>query len=85
MEDRLEKLESEVKKVIQLSKEFNKRNGNKKIRITKEQFNLWVIDKMMDQDVRIAKLEAKQKMLIWIIGLSVPTIGFVCGLIKVSA
>ena len=85
MEDRLEKLESEVKKVIQLSKEFNKRNGNKKIKITKEEFNLWVIDKMMDQDVRIAKLEAKQKMLIWIIGLSVPAIGFVCGLIKVSA
>lgn len=80
----LDKLEEVVKEVKKLAVDFKKRNGNAFIKIPNKDFNLWLINKLTEQDGKIKVLEAKQKMLIWIIGISVPAIGFVCGLIKVS-
>lgn len=80
----LDKLKEVVKEVKKLAGDFKKRNGNAFIKIPNKDFNLWLINKLTEQDGKIKVLEAKQKMLIWIIGISVPAIGFVCGLIKVS-
>lgn len=58
--DRLEKAIEEVKKV---SKEFKNKNGNKYIKITNKDFNLWIVKTLMEDKARISKLEGKQSLI----------------------
>lgn len=81
--DRMTKLENEVKKVTELAKEFKKRNGNSKLKISKDDFNLWVISKFMEQGNRITVLETKNKMLMWFCGISLTIVSVICAYMKI--
>jgi len=60
MESKLRKAVDEVKK---LAKEFKAENGNSSLRIPNKDFNLWLVNSMIQQNGRIGKLEATTKIL----------------------
>lgn len=66
----LEKLTKVVKKEIrELAKDFKAQNGNSSLRIPNKDMNLWIINKLIEQDGRISKVEAKQAAFILLVTL----------------
>ena len=69
------KLDDAIKEIKKLSKEFRERNGNSSLRIPNKDFNLWLVNKLLEQDGRIGKLEIKSKMLMWFFATAIALIG----------
>lgn len=59
----MNKLDKIIEDVKKLSNEFKSKSGNKKIKLSNKDFNLWIVNKLMEQDGRISKLEGKQSLL----------------------
>ena len=62
-------LDDAINEIKQLAKEFRERNGNTALRIPNKNFNLWMVNKFLDQDMRISRVEAKQYAIILAITL----------------
>lgn len=63
------KLEDAIKEIRELAKAFKAKNGNSSLRIPNKDFNLWIVNKMMEQDGRISKVESRQAAFILLITL----------------
>ena len=57
---KMTKLDDAISEIKKLAKEFREKNGNSSLRIPNKDFNLWIVNKMLEQDGRISKIEAKQ-------------------------
>jgi len=77
----INKLDDAIKEIKELSKEFKERNGNSSLRIPNKDFNLWLVQKLLEQDGRLIKVETKIKMFMRLvpIGVAIITLGFVSG------
>jgi len=62
-------LDDAVKEIKKLAKEFREKNGNSSLRIPNKDFNLWLVNKMIEQDGRISKVEAKQTAFVLLLTL----------------
>jgi len=65
--DKITKLEEGLQDVKELVKEFKKRNGNCSTRILNKDILFWLLTKQVDDDRRIAKLEAYTKILLLLV------------------
>ena len=68
-------LNGAVKEVKQLAIDFKAQNGNSSLRISNKDFNLWIIQKLLEQDGRIGSVEVRQKMIMWFVPISIALIG----------
>lgn len=67
--ERKTKLDEAINEIKKLAKEFREKNGNSSLRIPNKDFNLWIVNKLLDQDGRITKIETKQKAFILLVTL----------------
>ena len=65
--DRIEKLEEGLQEVKELVKEFKSKNGNASCRVLNKDILFWLLTKQVDDDKRIAKLEAYTKILLLLV------------------
>lgn len=65
----MSKLDDAIVEIKKLAKEFREKNGNSSLRIPNKDFNLWLVNKMIEQDGRISKVEAKQTAFILLLTL----------------
>lgn len=66
----IDRLTNVIKNEIkQLAKDFRARNGNSSLRIPNKDINLWIVNKLIEQDGRISKVEAKQAAFILLVTL----------------
>lgn len=56
-------LEEALKEVRELAKKFKKKNGKSHLKLSNNDFNLWIVNTLINQDGRIIKLEATVKIL----------------------
>jgi len=66
-EKEIAKLENIITDVKQLVNDYRKRNGNSKIKIHNKDMLFWLLQKQVDADNRISKLEAYIKVIITLI------------------
>lgn len=59
----IDKVEQAVEEMKKLKEEYLKRNGESALRISNKEFNLWIVNKLQDQDGRICRLEGTVKLL----------------------
>lgn len=64
---KIQKLEQGLEEVKILVKEFKSKNGNGSCRILNKDILFWLLTKQMDDDRRIAKLEAYTKVLLLLV------------------
>lgn len=64
---RIDKLEKGLQDVKELVKEFKSRNGNSSCRILNKDILFWLLTKQVEDDRRIAKLEAYTKILLLLV------------------
>lgn len=64
---KIQKLEQGLEEVKELVKEFKQKNGNGSYRILNKDILFWLLTKQMDDDRRIAKLEAYVKVLLLLV------------------
>ena len=66
--DRLDNILDEIKDVaLAVKREHN----GKVTRLSNKDMNLWIVTKFMDYEGRLAKVETRQKMLMWFVGISI--------------
>ena len=65
----MSKLDDAISEIKQLAKEFREKNGNSALRIPNKDFNLWLVNKLLEQDGRITNIESKQKAFILVVTL----------------
>lgn len=65
--DKIEKLEEGLREVKKLVKEFKSKNGNGSYRVLNKDILFWLLTKQVDDDRRIAKLEAYVKILLLLV------------------
>lgn len=53
--------ETILNEVRGIAEAFKKRNGNSSLRISNKDFNLWIINELINQRGRIIKVETRQK------------------------
>lgn len=53
--------ETILNEVRSIAEAFKKRNGNSSLRISNKDFNLWIINELINQRGRIIKVETRQK------------------------
>ena len=68
-------LSSAISEIKELAIEFKAQNGNSSLRIPNKDFNLWIVNKMLEQDGRISNVETRQKMIMWFVPISIALIG----------
>ena len=68
-------LSNAIAEVKQLTIDFKAQNGNSSLRIPNKDLNLWIIQKLLEQDGRIGSVETRQKMIMWFVPISVALIG----------
>ena len=68
-------LSNAISEIKELAIEFKAQNGNSSLRIPNKDFNLWIVNKMLEQDSRIGNVETKQKMLMWFFPIAIALIG----------
>ena len=64
---KIQKLEDGLAEVKELVKEFKQKNGNGSCRILNKDILFWLLTKQMEDDHRIAKLEAYVKVLLLLV------------------
>ena len=64
---KLQKLEKGLEEVKVLVKEFKSRNGNTSCRVLNKDILFWLLTKQVEDDRRIAKLEAYVKILLLLV------------------
>lgn len=71
-DEKLVKILDEIKSVAQ----YVKAEHNGKItRLSNKDFNIWIITHLMQYESRLSKVEAHQKLMMWIIGISIAALG----------
>ena len=68
-------LSNTIAEVKQLAIDFKAQNGNSSLRIPDKHFNLWIVQKMLEQDGRIGQVETRQRMIMWFVPISIALIG----------
>lgn len=68
-------LSNAISEIKELAIEFKAQNGNSSLRIPNKDFNLWLVNKMLEQDGRINSVETRQKMILWFVPISIALIG----------
>jgi hypothetical protein len=65
MRDKMKKnnLTDAIKEIKKLANEFKAQNGNSSLKIPNKDFNLWIVNKLIQQDGRVNRLEATTKIL----------------------
>ena len=66
-QNKVEKLERGLQEVKKLVKEFKSRNGNSSCRVLNKDILFWLLTKQVEDDRRIAKLEAYVKILLLLV------------------
>jgi len=66
-QNKVEKLERGLQEVKKLVKEFKSRNGNGSCRVLNKDILFWLLTKQVEDDRRIAKLEAYVKVLLLLV------------------
>lgn len=56
-------LDEAIQEVKELAVNFRKRNGNSSLRIPNKDINLWIVNKLIEQDGRIIRVETITKIL----------------------
>lgn len=64
---KIQKLEKGLEEVKTLVKEFKSRNGNASCRVLNKDILFWLLTKQVEDDRRIAKLEAYTKVLLLLV------------------
>jgi len=64
---KIQKLEQGLEEVKVLIKEFKSKNGNGSCRVLNKDILFWLLTKQVDDDRRIAKLEAYTKILMLLV------------------
>lgn len=65
-----------LKEIKNYAKEIKNKNGHGGIPSNKD-MNLWMIKWMLEQDRRITKVETKQSLLFWLIGIGLTACGII--------
>jgi len=75
-------MEIVLKEVREIAKYIKNKNGTSISTISNKDFNLWIVNKLVEQDGRIAKVETRQKMMLWFVGISITIIGIIIKVIS---
>jgi len=59
--------ETIIREIKSLYQSYLERYGKSSLRVSNKEFNLWITNKLIEQDGRIIKLETRQKLLCAII------------------
>lgn len=68
-------LEDAINEIKNLAKQFKERNGNTSLRIPSRDFNLWIVNFLIQQDQRLSKVETKIHMTLWFIPILLIIVG----------
>lgn len=61
------KEENIITEIKTLYESYLERHGKSSLRVSNKEFNLWIANKLIEQDGRIIRLETRQKLLFIII------------------
>ena len=68
-------LSKAISEIKNLSISFRAQNGDSSLRIPNKDFNLWMVQEMLNQRGRLDCVETRQKMILWFVPISIALIG----------
>ena len=70
----MSKAEDIIDEVKEFAKNFYEKNGNTRLRIPNKDFNIWIVNELIDIRGRISIMELKTKMVMWFFGIIITLI-----------